>query len=162
MKKEHETQKLNILDCTFRDGGYYNNWHFQEKLVNKYLAAISKTKVTHVEIGFRFKSKDGFKGPNAYTSDDYLRRLKIPKELKIGVMINASDLVGDLSLKDQVFKLFPENKSTSRIDFVRIASHYHELEVSFEATILLKQLGFFVGLNLMQISERSEVKLNHS
>lgn len=156
MKKEYDTKKFNILDCTFRDGGYYNNWHFQEKLVNKYLAAISKTKVTHVEIGFRFKSKDGFKGPNAYTSDDYLRRLKIPKELKIGVMINASDLVGDLSLKDQVLKLFPEDKSISRIDFVRIASHYHELEVSFEATILLKQLGFFVGLNLMQISERSE------
>ena len=22
---------LNILDCTFRDGGHYNNWNFDEE-----------------------------------------------------------------------------------------------------------------------------------
>ena len=26
MKKE-----INLLDCTFRDGGYYNNWNFNKK-----------------------------------------------------------------------------------------------------------------------------------
>ncbi len=148
-------KNLVIIDCTLRDGGYYNDWHFSKKLVNKYLAAISKTIVNHVEIGFRFKSKVGFLGPNAYTTDDYLRKLNIPKGLKIGVMINASDLKGTLSVQNQINQLFPEDSNTSKIDFVRIASHYHELDISFEATRALKDLGFTVGLNLMQISERS-------
>ena len=25
-------KKVNILDCTFRDGGYYNNWDFDLEL----------------------------------------------------------------------------------------------------------------------------------
>ena len=28
--------KLIILDCTLRDGGYYNNWNFSIELINKY------------------------------------------------------------------------------------------------------------------------------
>lgn len=161
MKQElNQSKKLILLDCTFRDGGYYNNWHFHENLVNEYLLAMSNSFISHVELGFRFKSKNGFNGPTAYTSDDFLRRLVIPKNLKIGVMINASDLIDNCSLENIINKLFPENKKTSRIDFVRIASHYKELDLAFEASVLLNNLGFKVGLNLMQISERTEKEIN--
>ena len=30
---------MKILDCTLRDGGYYNNWDFSKDLVNDYLKA---------------------------------------------------------------------------------------------------------------------------
>ena len=46
--------KLNILDCTLRDGGYYNNWHFEKDLINEYLRVMEIIKVDYVEIGFRF------------------------------------------------------------------------------------------------------------
>ena len=36
---------LNLLDCTLRDGGYYNNWDFSPILINKYLSAVSKAGV---------------------------------------------------------------------------------------------------------------------
>lgn len=50
--------KLNILDCTLRDGGYYNNWEFDANLVNDYLGVMSKIGIKYVEIGFRsFYSK---------------------------------------------------------------------------------------------------------
>ena len=26
--------KINLLDCTLRDGGYYNNWFFEEELTS--------------------------------------------------------------------------------------------------------------------------------
>ena len=29
--------KIKILDCTLRDGGYYNNWDFSKEIVNDYL-----------------------------------------------------------------------------------------------------------------------------
>ena len=45
---------LNLLDCTLRDGGYYNNWEFNDKLVNSYVSKLRKSKIDVIEIGFRF------------------------------------------------------------------------------------------------------------
>ena len=37
--------ELKILDCTLRDGGYYNNWDFSKELIEDYLEAMSAAKV---------------------------------------------------------------------------------------------------------------------
>ena len=47
-----------ILDCTFRDGGYYNQWDFNDSLVRKYLNLMEILKVDYVEIGFRKIDKE--------------------------------------------------------------------------------------------------------
>jgi 4-hydroxy 2-oxovalerate aldolase len=44
---------IKLLDCTLRDGGYYNNWDFIPELANKYLYAMSSIKIDFDEIGFR-------------------------------------------------------------------------------------------------------------
>ena len=46
------TSNLKILDCTFRDGGYYNNWDFDKNIVRKYINSMSTSGVDYVEIGF--------------------------------------------------------------------------------------------------------------
>ena len=71
--------KLKILDCTLRDGGYYNNWDFSKELINEYLQAMSAAKIDYVEIGFRFLKKDIYLGPCAYTSTSFLEKLNIPR-----------------------------------------------------------------------------------
>jgi len=48
---------MKILDCTLRDGGYYNNWNFSTKLVNEYINTMVGSGVDTVELGFRFKKK---------------------------------------------------------------------------------------------------------
>ena len=55
---------LQVLDCTLRDGGYYNNWDFNESIVKKYLSAMSNSKVDIVEIGFRFMPESKYLGQN--------------------------------------------------------------------------------------------------
>lgn len=45
--------KLNILDCTLRDGGYYNNWDFEPNIVLEYLEAVVEAEVEFVEHGLR-------------------------------------------------------------------------------------------------------------
>ena len=67
---------LQILDCTFRDGGYYCDWHFDKPIVQKYLSAVSAAKVNIVEIGFRFINQKEFLGPFAYSTDDFLNSLQ--------------------------------------------------------------------------------------
>ena len=50
-------KKYNILDCTLRDGGYYNNWNFNIDLINRYLKVMSDINIDFVEIGFRSLEK---------------------------------------------------------------------------------------------------------
>ena len=45
---------IKILDCTLRDGGYYNNWDFDLDLVNRYLKSTIKASIDIIEIGFPF------------------------------------------------------------------------------------------------------------
>ena len=48
MKKE-----IKVLDCTLRDGGYYNNWDFSLDLVRDYIKSISSSGIKYIELGFR-------------------------------------------------------------------------------------------------------------
>lgn len=150
---------VKILDCTLRDGGYYNDWNFSLPFVNKYLSAISAAQVDIAELGFRFFKNEGFKGPCAYTTDNFLRRVDIPKSLSIGVMINASDLCSDQSYRQVLEHLFPIPASDSPVDLVRIACHYYELPAAIAASAWLHQSGYRVGINIMQISNRTKDEL---
>ena len=86
-------RKLKILDCTLRDGGYYNNWNFPLELVNSYLKSISKTNIEYVEIGFKSNAIDKNIGPTGKINDKFLKSINIPKNIKLGVMINSSEFI---------------------------------------------------------------------
>ena len=88
-------KKINVLDCTLRDGGYYNNWDFSKDLVNDYLKAISDSGIKYVELGFRSLKQNKFNGANFFTTDSYIESLNIPKKIKIGVMVNTSELISN-------------------------------------------------------------------
>jgi len=155
----NKIRKPILIDCTLRDGGYYNNWDFPVSLINNYLIAMNSAKVNIVEIGFRFLKNDGFKGPCAFSSDDFVRSLKVPRDLTLGVMINASDLYTDIGWKNAIEKLFPEKASTTPIKLVRIAFHFHEIQNALLAVKWLKKNGYRVGLNLMQITDRNKKEI---
>ena len=119
---------VRILDCTLRDGGYYNNWDFNESVVNNYLSAMSKAKVDIVEIGFRFLPQNKFLGKFAYCEDDFLNSLSLPGNISYSVMINAGELIDHpKGIKAAVNLLFTDKKN-SPVDIVRIATHFKELE----------------------------------
>ena len=141
-----------ILDCTLRDGGYYNNWEFSKTLVEKYLAACNDANIDYVELGLRMPPSEKFLGPHAYTTEGYIGELSIPADLKLGVMINTKHFLGqETDIKDYFF-----HKKDSQISLVRVASHFHEIERSLEIVKELKDLGYTVGLNLMQIGIQDE------
>ena len=78
------SDKILLLDCTLRDGGYYNSWDFSLEIVHDYLNAMIVTGVDVVELGLRSLKNEGFKGAYAYSTDDFLKSLSIPNELKVG------------------------------------------------------------------------------
>lgn len=117
-----------------------------------YLAAMVASGIDYVELGFRFKGKQGFRGPFAFTTDSFLRELPIPPSLKVAIMINAADVLGGGN--QNLEGLFaPANQSP--VAMVRIACHYPEFAAALPVAAWLKQKGYRVGMNLMQVVERS-------
>ncbi len=141
------------LDCTFRDGGYHNNWNFKKPLIDKYLKCMSKLKINFIELGFRFLNKDKSRGETAYTEEKFINQLNIPKNLIIGVMINAGDFLNHAEPIESICnKTFPKI-TTSKIKFVRIACHFNEIFKISKIISWLKRRNITVAVNLMQISE---------
>jgi len=150
---------MKFLDCTLRDGGYYNAWDFSGKLIADYLEAMNSAGVDVVEIGFRFLQNQGFKGACAFTTDEFLESLSIPEGLTVGVMINGADLYGEAPMEDALAHLFPRPAAETPVELVRMACHFHELPHAFKAAGVLAARGYRVGINLMQISDRSDAEI---
>ena len=151
--------ELKILDCTLRDGGYYNNWDFSKDLIEDYLLAMSASKIEYVELGFRFFKKDIYLGPCAYMTSSFLETLKIPKNLKIGIMINAKDILSNNLSKSQTRKNFFDFSKKNKISFVRFACYLNEISKVLPLCNELNKKGILTGINLMQISEINNLEI---
>lgn len=151
---------VKLLDCSLRDGGYYNDWDFEPELVQDYLLAMDALRIDFVEIGFRSLKNDGFKGGCAFSTDAFLNSLSIPPGLvnKIGVMINGSEIANPETQTANLEKLF-NSKTESPVTLVRIACHVHEFIACLPAAIWLKQQGYLVGFNLMQVADRTSAEI---
>ena len=141
---------INLLDCTLRDGGYYNNWDFSQITVSKYLRSIEKSGIRVIELGFRQFPQKKFLGAFAYTTDEFIESLDISKSIDIAVMVDASTILSRPgNVKDNVNLLFRE-KNKSKVKIVRIASHINQINESEEIALSINKLGYKVFLNIMQ------------
>ncbi len=148
-----------FLDCTLRDGGYYNAWDFPAPVIQDYLLAMQASGVDVVELGLRSLKNTGFSGACAYSTDDFLGSLALPRSLAISVMVNGSELLGAMPLIEVLESLFPLPASESPVDLVRIACHVHEFAKALPAVTWLQQRGYRVGFNLMQVAHCSQAEI---
>ena len=150
---------MKLLDCTMRDGGYHNKWDFTIEFANKYLQLMSELNIEYAEVGFRFLKNNEFLGQFAYSSESVLEELTIPRNVKIGVMVNAGEF-SKSNLEVEIESLFLNSK-VSRVNFVRVAANFSEIDLALSLCDLLKKkYGYFVFLNIMQMAflEESQIK----
>lgn len=150
----NKSKFCNIIDCTLRDGGYYNNWNFSKKLINEYLISFSKTEVKNIEIGFLSIPHNPKTGITANCDENFFKNLKVPNSIKIGIMINATDFLTDKLTDREIFQIL-KRIPKSKVKFIRIACHFKHLFKIIKYFKFLKKLGFKMFLNIMQISEIS-------
>jgi len=149
-------KKLNLLDCTLRDGGYYNNWDFNPLLVKKYIDAMSKSKIDIVEIGFRSDNSDSSLGPYAYSTESLINKIIKKANFDIAVMINGKDLLK--YNKNNINSIFIKKK-LSKIKYIRIACHFNEVKLIVPVSKLLKRLGYSLIINFMGTGLRTDKEL---
>lgn len=140
-----------ILDCSFRDGGYYTDWDFDEDLVEAYLSSVARLPVNMVEVGYCSHPLPGYKGEWFYLGSERLKQIKarLRADQKLCVMLDAKDcnpdgiesLLGDL---------------VGTVDMVRMAVAPNQFGHGIALARELKRLGFLVGFNTMYLSTYSD------
>ena len=155
-------KKLINLDCSLRDGGYYNNWDFTDDFINNYLKVLESVNIDYCELGFRFAKNSGFKGSCAFTSEKFINSLEIPSQLKIAVMINGSEIIDKNNLNfDVIKKLIPVKAQQSKVKLVRVACHSEAIEIILPFFDFLADQGYQSACNITQISEKNADDLSN-
>jgi len=142
-----------------RDGGYYNDWDFDRNLVEAYLQASAASGIDVVELGFRFLPKVKFLGPYAYTTERFLEGLPIPQGIVLCVMVNASEYLNAPKGPEATIREVFSKREDSKVAMVRVAAHVADVEKCAPIVKTLRDLGYRVGLNIMQSNACSDERL---
>ena len=150
MKKK----KVKILDCTIRDGGYLNNWHFDLKLVRELYRAHSRSGVDFVEIGF--KSTDKYFDPKQYGSWKFTPEPLVSEVVK-GISGPAVSLMVDFGKVD--IEDIPDRKN-SIVSMYRVAVHKDKVISAIEFCNAIADKGYTASIQLMGIVNYTEDDFN--
>lgn len=132
--------KLLLLDCTLRDGGYINNWHFGREMISKICERLSAAKIDIIEVGFLTNL--------SHTEDDSLYSNCTEIEIaakrceKSTSAVAAMIAIGEMEM-DPVS--LPPAESCA-LDIVRITFHNNkpEIDKAFHYARCLMEKGYQV------------------
>ena len=141
---------MKILDCTFRDGGYYTNWDFSSAIVDGYINAMNKLPIDYLEVGYRNNPSEEYLGKFGYTPVSVLKHLREDCTKKLAIMLNEKST----SLKDLDRLLAPIQ---GLADMVRLAIDPKNIDRAIELASAIKGMEFKVGFNVMYMSKWSEM-----
>lgn len=120
--------RINILDCTLRDGGYINEFRFGESVIKDIVCKLAKASIEIIECGF-LRSGAFDKDKSLFGSIESVKN--IIGEKNPNLMYVAMIQYGGIS-NDEI----SDCKGDS-IDGIRLTFHEHEIEPAF---VLGKQL----------------------
>jgi len=146
--------KVKILDCTIRDGGYLNDWHFDLKLVRELYRAHSRSGVDFVEIGFR--STDKYFDPKLYGPWRFTPEHLVSEVVK-GISGPAVSLMVDFGKVD--IEDIPARKN-SIAGMYRVAVHKDKALSAVELCNVIADKGYIASIQLMGIVNYTEVDFN--
>lgn len=135
-----------ILDCTFRDGGYYTNWDFNAKIVDAYIQAMNVLPIDYLELGYRNNPAKDYLGKFGYCPLSVLKQIRTNCTKKLGVMLNEKST----RIEDLVFLIKP---ILGLVDMIRIAVDPNNFDRAVVLAKAVKDMGFEVGFNVMYMSK---------
>lgn len=143
-------RKINLLDCTLRDGGYINDWNFGYKTICSIINQLVESKVNYVEVGFLRNCEYD---PNKTLFNNCEEIKPILPENKGNTMFTAMALH---NLYD-INKLEPYDGQT--IDAIRVTFHDYDIDEGLEFVKKAIDKGYKVFCNPINIMGYSEEQL---
>lgn len=143
-------KKFEILDCTFRDGGYYTDWNFAQNLAEDYFRTVSKLPISIVELGY-LSDSDDLNGPFYHMNKNLLSKAKsiLRKNQKVYAMVNFKE-INNMSDLDKLLK-----KNDKFLDGIRLAVSPHKIDflIKIINPLVKKYKKISFNVNLMYLSK---------
>ena len=119
-------KKINLLDCTLRDGGYVNNWNFGYEVIRAIMRKLYASNVEYVECGYLSEKKGGDENYTQYKSFDAIRNI-VPETVgnqRCAVMIDFGqyeiDHVPDADKESPIIRVcFHKEDADGALSFCR-------------------------------------------
>ena len=144
---------IKINDCTIRDGGHLNKWHFDNNFVKASYFAASKAQVDYFEIGYKNDERKQGLGPYGYCKEDFISSLfKCSTHCKLLCMIDAGKYTG--------YHVPDCDKNKTPFSGIRIAAYPHEVDIAIKLIEKIYAKGYEVFLQIMASSEWAESQFN--
>ena len=150
-------KEIKVLDCTVRDGGLMNNWHFSDEFVKDVYKACAASGIDYMEIGY-VSSEKAFSrkevGPWRFCDEEDIR--KIVGSNKTGLKLSAMADIGKIEPDD----IKPKKESV--LDMIRVACYVHQIDKAIFLAEHCMNKGYEVTINLMAVSTVMERDLNEA
>lgn len=129
-------KKIQVLDCTLRDGGYCNDCHFEYKNIRKITAGLLEANIDIIECGFLTNQYEFDKDVTRFSQIEQIVPI-IPKDRRGKLFVALMDYG-----KYEVDTL-PECDGTS-IDGIRVAFHKKDCIEAIKLCKKIKDKGYKV------------------
>lgn len=161
MRKDNRTlmsyaPDIRVMDCTIRDGGLTNDFHFTDEFIRDLYLANLKAGVDYMEFGYK-ASKELFDvnrfGKWKFCNDKDIRDIvgDNKTDMKIAVMAD----VGRCDYKKDIIP-----KKESPIDMIRVATYINTIPAAIDMVEDAKRKGYETSCNIMAISKSNETDLD--
>ena len=139
--------RIKILDCTLRDGGYINNWDFGASNISRIISGLLSANIDYVECGFLSDAIDYNKNKTLFNSIEQINNLTKNKK-NICFMINYGDFdINNLTRQN-------ENLLTLRLAFKK-----HQINEAFDFCKKAQEKNYKISLNPMHTTLYEEDEL---
>lgn len=150
-------EELKVLDCTIRDGGLINKYHFSDNFVKAIYAATAAAGVDYMEIGKKLVESD------EYTREKFGKwNFCDEDDIKAVVESYEGDYHPTLAVMFDVGRvdtdaLVPVDQSV--VGMIRTACYVHQIDAGLDLVKRSKDLGYETTLNIMAPSAAIEKDL---
>ena len=148
-------EDIKVFDCTIRDGGLVNNFHFTDDFVKAHYETCVAAGIDYMEIGKNnsptIMSEEEF-GPWNFCKEEDIRRIvgNNDTKMKIAVMSDIGRTVNE--------ELLPAEDSV--VDMIRIATYIHQIPAAIELVEEAHAKGYETTINIMAISKSFDDELD--
>ena len=135
-KRRINMGNISLLDCTLRDGGYVNNWHFGENAIFNIAKKIVLAGIEYFEIGF-VRDAEYDKDYSLFNGNESVKDMIAPKnpDTKYVGMID----MGRPASLDKLGSRIPEG-----FDVLRVIFKKHKIQEAYEYIKQLIGMGYEV------------------
>lgn len=136
---------ITLLDCSLRDGGYYNNWDFEENFVALYRDKIKSLPIDYIEIGYRNLVQKEYRGKYFYCPLPILDQWVEFSDQLVLMLDEINTPIEEVEAMIQ--------PCIGKAKMFRIATKPNRISQGIALAKKIKNAGFEVGLNIMYLSE---------